>query len=191
MSSTTIRSFVALDLPSEAQDFLEELINEEKKLYPQAKWVKREQLHLTLHFFHAFPLGEVEEMNKILEEVSNKFTAFPVTLERWGAFPSLHRARVVWIGVDREGEGKIKSIREEVEKGIAAKGWEREDREFSPHITLARFRSPFALPSLGVENINFSTEIKKLVFYQSTLTPRGSVYQQLGVFSLEGVKKNE
>ncbi len=62
---------------------------------------------------------------------------------------------------------------------------------FSHHITLARFLSPFALSSLGVENINFSTEIKKLVFYQSTLTPRGSVYQQLGVFSLEGVKKNE
>ena len=37
MSSTTIRSFVALDLPSEAQDFLEELINEEKKTLPSSK----------------------------------------------------------------------------------------------------------------------------------------------------------
>ena len=191
MSSVTIRSFVALDFLPEAQDFLEELINQEKKLYPQAKWVKREQLHLTLHFFSAFPSGEVEEMNRILKEVSSKFTAFPVTLERWGAFPSLHRARVIWIGVDKEGEEKIKNIREEVEEEIVSRGWEREDREFSPHITLARFRSPFTLPSLEVENIRFSTEIKKLVFYQSTLTPRGSVYQELGAFSLEEVKKNE
>ena len=60
--------------------------------------------------------------------------------------------------------------------------------EFSPHITLARC-SPFALPSLGVENINFSTEIKNW-FFIKVLTPRGSVYQQLGVFSLEG-EKNE
>ncbi len=182
MSSATIRSFVALDLLPEAQDFLEELIKKEKKHYPEAKWVKKEQLHITLHFFPAFVAAQIEEMNKLLGEVSRRFTTFPVTLERWGAFPSLHRARVIWIGMDEAGEEKIKEIRGEVEEGIIKKGWEREEREFSPHITLARFRSPFTLSSLGEDNINFPTAIKKIVFYQSTLTPQGSIYQELGVF---------
>lgn len=188
--STTIRSFVALDLPCEAQDFLEDLIARGKKTYPRAKWVKREQLHLTLHFFSAFPVTQVEEMNKLLEEVSGRFSVFPVTLEKWGAFPSLRRARVMWVGIDQRGEERITMIREEVEKRIAKKGWEREEREFSPHITLARFRSPFALTSLEGENISFPTEVRKMVFYQSTLTPQGSVYQELGSFNLKEVKKN-
>ncbi|MDI3542840.1 MAG: 2,3-cyclic 3-phosphodiesterase [Candidatus Atribacteria bacterium] len=191
MSSATIRSFIALDLLPEAQDFLEGLIQKEKKHYPQAKWVNKEQFHLTLHFFPAFLMTQIEEMNEMLEKVSRRFTAFPITLERWGAFPSPRRARVIWIGVDREGEEKIKEIREEVEEEIIKKGWEREEREFSPHITIARFRSPLTLSSWEEESINFSTIIKKMVFYQSTLTPRGSVYQELGVFSLEEVKKSE
>ena len=45
-------------------------------------------------------------MNKLLEEVSGRFSVFPVTLEKWGAFPSLRRARVMWVGIDQRGEEK-------------------------------------------------------------------------------------
>ena len=54
--STTIRGFVALDLPCEAQDFSGRFNCKGEKTYPRAKWVKREQLHLTLHFFLLFLL---------------------------------------------------------------------------------------------------------------------------------------
>ena len=47
-------------------------------------------------------------------------------------------------------------IREEVEERIAKKGWEREEREFSPHITLARFSLSFCSTSLEGGEYQFS-----------------------------------
>ncbi len=190
----TLRSFIALDFDSQAKDFLDHLLAEWKKRYPHAKWVKREQFHITLFFFSALPVQNVDQIGTILKETTSRFIPFPVTFEEVGTFPSWNRARVLWLGLDRKGEQYAQQIHVFLAQGLkrANIAWEEEKRSFIPHLTLVRFHPPVALSASQwkLETVLPSC-MQRMVLFQSTLTPRGPIYQELFSCNLEGVDRSE
>jgi len=184
----SIRAFVAFPLPEEAKDALWRFVEKQKGTYPQGKWVNRDHFHLTLAFFPALPSPCVEDIREILEHLGCTFPSYGVILEEIGVFPSWQRARVLWVGLD----GKGKTVTIQVARTLFQKlreaciPWD-EDKDFVPHVTLARFRSPLALHATAFTGWSpLPVVFREIVLFQSTLTPSGPVYHKLVQVPLKG-----
>ncbi|MGQ9473825.1 MAG: RNA 2',3'-cyclic phosphodiesterase, partial [Candidatus Caldatribacteriaceae bacterium] len=133
-------------------------------------------------------IENISPIERLLAKLSEGFSSFSTEFNRISVFPSWERARVLWVGCNEEGETKIQQIGRALIQGLRKKGiLVEEEREFSPHITLARFRSPLSLSALDWQlNHPFLTVLQKLVLFQSTLTPQGPIYKELFVSHLKG-----
>ncbi len=147
------------------------------------KPVETENLHITLRFIGEVPVGVVEEIKReVLQGLA--FRSFTVRLVGLGAFPSPMRPRVVWIGV-REGVEELRALRDEIERGLRRLGVRPDDKEFHPHLTLARIKGSRNLQAL-VKLINEmqdyevgSFTVTSVRLKKSTLTRRGPIYETL------------
>ena len=114
-----------------------------------------------------------------------------VTLKKLGLFPSLHRPRVLWIGLENE-TAPLATLQRSLEQGWTDCGFPREDRPFRPHLTIGRITSS----RLTGEPIKFLAQAgdcsagsfcaDRLTLFQSVLTPQGAVYTQLACFPFGG-----
>lgn len=102
------------------------------------KAVERENIHLTLKFLGSVSTAKIEEVKSSLGKL--RFPPFSMEIKGAGAFPSLKRMNVIWVGVG-EGWSQVELIYEQTEKLLADVGFRRETRPFSAHITVARVRS--------------------------------------------------
>jgi 2'-5' RNA ligase len=169
------RLFVAVDLPETVKKSIKDICTG----LPDARWVDIQQLHLTLRF-----IGEADErlfnaINTCLAEISE--TTFTLALQGVGCFPPKRPPRVLWIGIEKN-ETLIR-LAEKTEIALVEKtGIEPEQRKFSPHITIARFResSPAKVADYLARNSSFRTEtfrVEAFHLYSSTLTPAGAQHR--------------
>ncbi len=174
-----MRLFLAIELSKEVKN---ELIKtqEELKAFLDAKFVEKENLHLTLKFFGDVEDKKVGEMVEKLKRV--KFKSFLSGLEGIGFFPSEKMIRVLWVGV--EPREKIEGLYQEIEKVFG-----NNPERFESHITLARIKSlqdknEFLdkIKQVKVKPLEF--EVREFVLKKSTLTPNGPVYEDVERFNL-------
>ena len=181
-----MRSFLALEVSAPVVDYLREVIEKLSKRARDVKWVKRDAIHITLKF-----LGQIEEelvpkIQEALKPIGSRFTPFMVSLKEIDAFPSRRRARVVIVRLNK-GVDEIKAIYEDVEEGLTGFDFEREAREYTPHITLGRMKTPAAFPDGDLpplERMEF--KVDALVLFKSTLTPGGAIYTPIWKIKLGG-----
>jgi 2'-5' RNA ligase len=140
-----VRLFVALDIPEAVRTAIKSLIGELKPLDDSWKWVRTVNLHVTLKF-----LGEVapDKLTKIVEALRTAPAAGPVvlTFRGLGFFPNEHRPRVLWVGMD--APQSLIGLAAAVEATLVGVGFAREEREFTPHLTLARSKNGTVSPQL-------------------------------------------
>jgi 2'-5' RNA ligase len=149
-----MRLFVAIEIPSEIHDALAVFVREMRGIAPQAKWVRAENLHVTLKF-----LGETEapKVKAIESTLGSIRSAQPVTLEfrGLGFFPNDRRPRVFWAGM--EASANLKALAADIDHRLHRLGIPLEERPFTPHLTLARFNPPGLPPKLGSAVSNHSS----------------------------------
>ncbi|MBN2121034.1 MAG: RNA 2',3'-cyclic phosphodiesterase [Candidatus Omnitrophica bacterium] len=177
-----MRCFVAIKLSKEVKDEIVRIQNKLQPLELHAKWTEYENLHITLKFLGQIPEENITEAKEIVSGVSSLVKPFTLNFSKAGAFPSLGRPRVLWVGVEPDAE-PVKII-EYLEEQFQKLSIPRETRPPHPHITLARIKSPenthklkSAVESLKVEDINW--EVKEVVLFKSILTPRGAIYEEI------------
>ena len=181
-----LRLFIAIALPDPLK---EELLQLQQKLKPfarDAKWVNVNGIHLTLKF-----LGYVEEekVTSIESSLQNVKTVDPVGIEakNCGFFPNARRPNVLWVGVDATG---LEALQKHVEAEMTRIGFEKENRAFSPHLTLARFKDSRGLLPLAREVEKLSGKsfgrftAQGFVLYESILRPQGAEYHKRREFLL-------
>jgi RNA 2',3'-cyclic 3'-phosphodiesterase len=141
-----------------------------------------ENVHVTLKF-----LGNVqpEIMSKVKNVLSGmKFSPFTLELKGAGAFPNLNRISIIWVGIGT-GAAEVEAIYDQVEHGMSGIGFARENRSFSPHITIARVRTGREREELAkllgdlTENSFGSFTAEKVRLKQSILRPGGAEYRTL------------
>lgn len=176
-----IRCFVAAELPEAVQRELGELQGRLRAGRMDLRWVSPSRMHLTLKF-----LGEVSEKTfdavcGVLEDPLGVPSPIRVSLRGVGAFPSLHRARVLWVGLAGD-LALLARAALTVEAKVEELGIPREARPFSPHLTIGRSRMPSGLPGLEgllqaeADYAGPDLEIDRLVLYESRLRPEGPLY---------------
>lgn len=172
-----MRLFIAIDF-SELRDYFAEL---QKSLPRNTKLSLTRSFHITLKF-----LGDVQP-DKVETIISNlkiiKFQKFSAFLDSIGIFPSENYIRVVWVGV--KPEERFLELQKNIDESL--KLLFKKEKDFKAHITLARVKyledkKQFLeqLNKIKIENKKIG--IKNFRLIKSTLTPKGPIYEDLGVF---------
>lgn len=176
-----IRSFIAIELSPENQAKLSQIIKELKTSGADVKWVRPENIHLTLKFLGQVETKQIPEITEILEETAKGFDKFEIQLNELGAFPKIHSPRVIWVNAN-EPTGIISTIVFQLEERLEKLGFAKEGREFTAHITIGRVRSSDGRINLvdKLKQTKISSpiiqEVNKLTLFKSTLTPSGPIY---------------
>jgi 2'-5' RNA ligase len=102
------------------------------------KWIRAEQLHLTLAF-----LGEVDDSRSqgVIEMMRGPISGdrFAVVFGGLGVFPPAGAPRVLWLGLTT-GAREVIDVQRQVADRVARLGIPLEKRPFHPHLTLGRWR---------------------------------------------------
>jgi 2'-5' RNA ligase len=175
-----VRAFLAIPLPKKLCEGLAAVGRSIAGLRAQ----KPGTIHLTIRF-----LGDVEDPEPVLAaaaEVAARHAPFDVSLAGVSAFPDARRPRVVWVGLG-EGETAAAALARDIETAVTDLGFPPEERPWSAHITLGRFRDrPPSPPHFEPAKEFGRTRADRLVFFQSVLTPEGALHEAFRELSLGG-----
>jgi len=188
-----IRAFIAVNLPPILQSQLDLISRQLREMLPAVpiRWVPVKNIHLTLKFLGNIREDHLGALKESLKVEASRHHSFEFGLGLPGAFPSINRPRVIWVGVTAAEE--LKELALGIEKQTKSLGFPNEERPFSPHLTLGRVGrqvSPGdirliadAVQSLKIEAAG-TTRVIEIHLYRSDLNPGGAVYTRLYSASL-------
>jgi RNA 2',3'-cyclic 3'-phosphodiesterase len=179
-----VRLFLAINFQPEVRRAVIEATSDLRAAAPTLNWMDESRLHITLKF-----LGEQEDtvvtsLGEALDGVARRHREFSIRIADVGAFPNFRRARVVWMGVDRES--RLELLHHDVEQACEALGFGLEGRAFRPHLTLARVREgtpeeELRVLSRAARRVDFEceTEVHAIDLMRSNTGRGGSRYDRL------------
>ncbi len=134
-----VRTFIALELPSEAirlaSDLQERLAREGLKL----RWVRPNNIHLTIRFLGEIAPERAEAVAAVLPEIAQGVAPLDLSLQGMGVFPGIRRPNVLWLGLGGQID-RLSQMHARLEDRLEALGMPRESRPFRAHLTLARIK---------------------------------------------------
>lgn len=184
-----LRVFVAIDFPQSLKSQSGGVVGKLRSQYPQIRWEKEENLHLTLKFLGWSEEKKTEGIVGALKKATEGISPFWLWPTKLGYF--LRESLIVWLGIEAQ-EGLTKLVKN-LEKEMAQLGFLKEKREFTSHITLGRARHvhpvsrwrQIAQEISQFETPNFAKfKVKEIVLMKSQLSPQGSIYKILNSISL-------
>jgi RNA 2',3'-cyclic 3'-phosphodiesterase len=186
-----MRLFVAVEIPEQQKRSIEKGIQALRMaLVGAVRWVPRENWHATVKFLGDVAGDRLPDVSSILAAAAATSLPAPTSLTDVGAFPSLGRARVLWVGLD-DPEGRLASLAAALEGAFGKAGFRQESRVLHPHLTLARIRAPVPIDGI-VEKAGpyaFDREpfdVSGVVLFQSRLSRAGAAYEPVAKFPLTG-----
>jgi 2'-5' RNA ligase len=189
----TFRAFIALEIPQTVQQILSQQIELlKKKISQDIRWEHPQKIHLTLKFLGDINKQQYDRLIAGLLETASHHQPFELSLERLGAFPNNHKARVLWAGF--RPQPLLLALQGDVEALTCNAGFAAETRPFSAHLTLGRVR-PDPYPE-SLQKINEALHLAPILeskpfgiggvsFFKSELRPSGSIYTRLSYISFK------
>ena len=184
-----MRLFIAIGL----NDTLKEKISELQKYFididSDVKWVDRKNLHFTLKFLGETGENKLKDIESAINKSLVQIKSFFITIEKTGTFPETGAPRVLWLGIS-EGSEILSSISSKLNDYLFESGFEKENRGFTPHLTIGRVRSNRNILMLKDKIKQFhdisigKNEVNEVLLMQSKLTPSGPIYTRAGVFKI-------
>jgi 2'-5' RNA ligase len=180
-----LRTFIGVDIGKTIRDRAVALQGKLADARTPVKWVEPENLHVTLLF-----LGEVEDRTvpavcQAVAEVTLRHTAFSLSVEQAGCFPNPRRPRILWIGVGERVQ-ELVALHDDLEPPLLDLGcYRREERKYSPHITLGRVKSERPTERLSAALATLAgwkgghITVSEIQVMSSELTPKGPNYTVL------------
>ena len=200
MLNRAMRIFVALDLDPAIRERIEDFVEKIRDPAPDARWISGESLHVTLKFIGEEPDAVVSRMEASLQSIHAE--PFQLRFSGTGFFPTPRAARVFWIGI--QAEEALGRLAKTINDSLAKIGIAKEDRTFSPHLTLARARGGSGAPGRHKDDKpnrqfaklqeflathpapEFGTMTAREFFlYRSQLSSKGSQYTKIARFELQ------
>lgn len=198
-----LRTFIAINVPPVVLDTITRIQNRFESLGLHASWVKPGNIHLTLKFLGDTDPGRIPGIQNKLTETLVPFERFRLSLHSAGVFPNTKNPRILWVDL-KDNDGTLKALQTAIEKALENLGFSTDPRPFSPHLTLARIKSPLGIKSpKGIRSPKGKKELKdeldavnqegigphpfevgEIHLYESQLTPKGSIYTVLANFKL-------
>lgn len=188
-----MRLFIAVPIEDRTQKLLEEQITKaQDSLDFNLKWVRGENLHLTLKFLGDTEESKLEDIKSSMENACSTYDRFNIYYEHYGAFPSTDYPKVLFFGLNDDKKTLI-NLQNDLENELYEKGFEKEGRDYTPHLTFARTRKKTDMRQLKYDYKDFITEndirilqkVDKISLIESQLYKSGPVYKELFSINLK------
>lgn len=185
-----MRTFLAVEVSPAIRSRLVEMQEALARSAEDVKWVEEENLHVTLLF-----LGEVDERDvldvcRAVGATCAELPAFTLSVEGVSCFGNPRRARTLWAGVST-GTAELVALHAALEAKLEELGcYRREERAFTPHLTLGRVKGERTNERLAealtkhAEWHGGECEVRAVLVMSSQLTPQGPVYSVLSTAKL-------
>ena len=185
-----IRAFLAIDLSQEIRGRYESVSAAMRARMSRVRWVRPENLHLTLRFLGDVAESRLDPLRSEVETVTCRTAPFRAELGAAGGFGPRGAPSVLWFALE-DGSAALARLVAELERPLASLGWAPEPRPWTAHLTVARNprRIPWSeweaeLESWGLAGMGF--DVREAVLYSSTLRPRGPTYSAVWSLPLRG-----
>lgn len=189
MAENSIRGFIAIEISDDIRKGLGELIEKLRNSQDRVNWLNPHNIHLTLKFLGYIPENDIRNIESAISETAKNLTAFNVIVKGTGVFPGENSPRVVWAGVYDGGESLTKmSI--DLENRLFSMGFPKEERSFTPHITLGRVKYIKDINNFILrlhkykEDLFGEMTVDSISLIKSVLTQKGPVYERLARCSM-------
>jgi 2'-5' RNA ligase len=187
-----LRTFIGVDPGKPIRDRLVALQENLGRAGTEVKWVEPENLHVTLLFLGEVDEREVPPVCRVVAECTLRQAPFLMSVEAPGCFPTPRRPRVLWAGIG-EGTQPLVSLHDVLEPPLLELGcYRREERRYTPHITLGRVKSARPTDQLAMALARQAgwkggeVTVREIHVMSSELTPKGPVYTVLSRGRLGG-----
>jgi 2'-5' RNA ligase len=183
-----MRAFLAIAVPEDVQARLTETI---QRLAPSAvdvAWCKRDQFHLTLAFLGDISPAILPHVTAATERVCSALSSFKCHAYGLGFFGTKRNPKILWAGV--EPSPTLEALHEGLWTELKKFGYENEEGDFLPHITIGRCREaarnhPLVKAMDADEAVAFGEwDVQRVTLYESRLSPHGAVYRNLAHIAL-------
>ncbi|MDO8747171.1 MAG: RNA 2',3'-cyclic phosphodiesterase [Thermodesulfovibrionales bacterium] len=178
-----LRCFIALELPEEVKKNIYGYVEKLKAAGADVKWVRTENLHLTLKFLEDTTEELLKSANERLISLSKSHNRFSFQVSGAGAFPNIKYPKVIWLGVHDSEE--IVNLQHDIDESMAGLGFEKDDKQFTPHLTIGRVKSMRNKDALIKELITLKEvdfgkiEVLNITLMKSELKPGGAEHFKL------------
>lgn len=184
MAADLIRTFVAIEIPPAVRAEVDAAVAPVRRA-ERLRWTQPAGWHLTLKFLGELRREEVRNVSATCTRAASSLRPFDGALGGWGVFPSPHRPRVLWVGM-QQGSAETITAAKKVEDALADEGFAREEKPFHPHLTIARIEDPAAgarafaaLQERPMAPAVF--HVDRIIVFQSVLDRGGARYHPLAV----------
>jgi 2'-5' RNA ligase len=189
-----IRSFLAFELPGEIKSIVDRVAGEVRRSGLDVRWVKVENIHLTVVFLGNIQTEDLEGIEREAEDICLRYRPFEIALGGMGCFPNPRNPRVVWLGLEGDLQ-RMAPFRDALQEKLEPFGVKAEKRPFRPHLTLGRFKKQGKSDGRFLEILSSHKDLtspvcslNELVWFKSDLKPGGAVYTKMLSWPLSGDK---
>ncbi|SDL93843.1 2'-5' RNA ligase [Halogranum gelatinilyticum] len=184
-----MRLFVSIDFPDAVADAIADVQAPLRDL-AGLTLVSPERAHVTLKFLGDVDAERVPEIEEAIETAvdAGGLGPFETTVAGLGVFPNLDYISVVWAGVE-EGADEMTRLHEALERELTAIGFDPEDHDFTPHVTIGRLKDArgkeTVVEAVTGDQPTFGTfRVDEIRLTESTLTREGPEYETVTRFDL-------
>lgn len=175
-----VRTFICIEVPETIKSRIERLQQELRSSDVQVSWTRPAKIHLTIKFLGDVEAARLPAASEAVERAAGSASEFEIEVSGAGCFPSPRNPRVLWVGLTSV-PATLKQLHRSVEDELAREGFPREQKRFSPHLTIGRVRSPHGAVALAEKLIatGFEPErfrVSEIIVMRSDMKPTGSVY---------------
>ena len=181
-----IRAFIAVDLDDPVIEKICNVVEILKPRIAEIRWLRKENLHLTLKFLGN--IAEVEPIAAALRHPVGLFSPCTIIAKGLGVFPDFRRPKILWVGLSG---GPLADLAAKIESALAPLGFVPENRVFTPHLTIGRWREgsrPAKNLRQEIDSLNDfefgACAVRQIVLFQSVLKPEGASYSELRTIQL-------
>jgi 2'-5' RNA ligase len=162
-SPANLRLFTGLEIeihPSLAQAVKKTRIGADRREM-EINWVPAANYHVTLNFIGATSRERLPLLTALLDETAADHAPFTTELRGMGGFPDDRHMRTLWVGVRKTRA--LQELQDDLRTRLIERGFEQEDRPYSPHLTIGKTRkarngsdliSPFVRTRFGEITVN-------------------------------------
>lgn len=131
-----MRLFVALNFNKAERQKILRAVGPVRDAGLPVNWIDPESYHLILKFLGAVDQKRLAVIKGVVDQAAAGTRRFDLVLKGFGAFPTIRKPRVLWVGADPSPA--LRCLKQDVEWGLAELGFEKETRAFHPHVTVGR-----------------------------------------------------
>lgn len=177
------RCFISIDF---SQNVIQQILLLQKDFkmlkFHSIRWIPEKNLHLTLKFLGDVPQEIIPSIEESLDHLSSDYPSFKLKISKMGVFPHWNNPRILWLGFENSRE--LFFLAKKIEAEMSTFGFTPEERDFTPHLTIARIKDRLPLNETGQLKQACSTkineipilEVNKINLYRSFLKPTGAEY---------------